>query len=76
LIDKETKILCYGQPKKFVTRSGKLTTFRNHTLHEWEGVLPTCEAFHSKPCLRSSEFDNGVQTVVVVSRKHDPHLIH
>jgi hypothetical protein len=76
LAKKKTKILCYGQPHKFITRSGKKTTFHSRKNHEWEGALPTCRAFHTKPCLRSSTLHNGVQTVVVVSRKRDPHLIH
>lgn len=67
---------CYGQPHRFITRSGHLTKHYNKKNHEWEGVLPRCRVSHSLPCVRSRHWHRRVETIVVVSGAIDPHLSH
>lgn len=74
--DTPTERLCYGRSTKFVTGSGDRATFYNKVNREWEGVLPDCSDFHTKPCVRSRSFSDGVETAVIVTGRRDPHLVH
>jgi hypothetical protein len=67
---------CFGQPRRFITRSGHLTKHFNKKNHEYEGVLPRCRITHTRPCVKSRDFDHGTQAVVVKSGVIDPHLSH